>query len=77
MQHHVALPPGSMGKVSYIAQAGQYSLQVSMKIIFRFLLLPLLFDCCLTICINCLQDTVLELEFQGIKKKVTMLQVND
>jgi V-type H+-transporting ATPase subunit A len=29
MQHHVALPPGAMGKVSYIAPAGQYSLQVS------------------------------------------------
>jgi vacuolar-type H+-ATPase catalytic subunit A/Vma1 len=29
MQHHVALPPGSMGKISYIAPAGQYSLQVS------------------------------------------------
>ncbi|GJM90347.1 hypothetical protein PR202_ga06619 [Eleusine coracana subsp. coracana] len=46
MQHHVALPPGAMGKVSYIAPAGQYSLQ----------------------------DTVLELEFQGIKKQFTMLQ---
>ncbi|AQK60306.1 vacuolar proton pump3 [Zea mays] len=46
MQHHVALPPGSMGKISYIAPAGQYNLQ----------------------------DTVLELEFQGIKKKFTMLQ---
>jgi vacuolar-type H+-ATPase catalytic subunit A/Vma1 len=29
MQHHVALPPGSMGKISFIAPAGQYSLQVS------------------------------------------------
>ena len=29
MEHHVALPPGSMGKISYIAPAGQYSLQVS------------------------------------------------
>jgi V-type H+-transporting ATPase subunit A len=29
MQHHVALPPGSMGKISYIAPAGQYNLQVS------------------------------------------------
>ena len=28
MQHHVALPPGSMGKISYIAPAGQYSLKV-------------------------------------------------
>ncbi|PVH47412.1 hypothetical protein PAHAL_4G055100 [Panicum hallii] len=46
MEHHVALPPGSMGKISYIAPAGQYSLQ----------------------------DTVLELEFQGIKKQFTMLQ---
>nr|CAB3471079.1 unnamed protein product [Digitaria exilis] len=46
MQHHVALPPGSMGKISYIAPAGQYSIQ----------------------------DTVLELEFQGIKKQFTMLQ---
>uniref|UniRef100_A0ACD6ANV3 Uncharacterized protein n=1 Tax=Avena sativa TaxID=4498 RepID=A0ACD6ANV3_AVESA len=45
MKHHVALPPGSMGKISYIAPAGQYSLQ----------------------------DTVLELEFQGIKKEFTML----
>ncbi|KAG8038603.1 hypothetical protein GUJ93_ZPchr0255g33279 [Zizania palustris] len=46
MNHHVALPPGAMGKISYIAPAGQYSLQ----------------------------DTVLELEFQGIKKQFTMLQ---
>uniref|UniRef100_A0A0D9WSW8 V-type proton ATPase catalytic subunit A n=1 Tax=Leersia perrieri TaxID=77586 RepID=A0A0D9WSW8_9ORYZ len=27
MTHHVALPPGAMGKISYIAPAGQYSLQ--------------------------------------------------
>ncbi|KAL5974163.1 hypothetical protein ACLOJK_030826 [Asimina triloba] len=27
MQHHVALPPGSMGKITYIAPAGQYSLK--------------------------------------------------
>ncbi|CAO2190338.1 unnamed protein product [Urochloa humidicola] len=27
MQHHGALPPGSMGETSYIAPAGQYSLQ--------------------------------------------------
>ncbi|URE30053.1 RabGAP TBC domain-containing protein [Musa troglodytarum] len=46
MQHHVALPPGSMGKISYIAPAGQYNLK----------------------------DTVLELEFQGVKKQITMLQ---
>ncbi|KAL6909974.1 hypothetical protein ACP4OV_001232 [Aristida adscensionis] len=46
MQYHVALLPGSMGKISYIAPAGQYSLQ----------------------------DIVLELEFQGIKKQFTILQ---
>ncbi|XP_042478745.1 V-type proton ATPase catalytic subunit A-like [Macadamia integrifolia] len=46
MQHHVALPPDAMGKITYIAPAGQYSLK----------------------------DTVLELEFQGVKKQFTMLQ---
>jgi len=30
MQHHVALPPGSMGKISYIAPPGQYSLKVDL-----------------------------------------------
>lgn len=28
MQHHVALPPDAMGKVTYVAPAGQYSLKV-------------------------------------------------
>uniref|UniRef100_A0A166EQ15 V-type proton ATPase catalytic subunit A n=1 Tax=Daucus carota subsp. sativus TaxID=79200 RepID=A0A166EQ15_DAUCS len=46
MQHHVALPPDAMGKITYVAPAGQYSLK----------------------------DTVLELEFQGVKKQFTMLQ---
>ncbi|KAM5575071.1 hypothetical protein ABKV19_014152, partial [Rosa sericea] len=46
MQHHMALPPDAMGKVTYVAPAGQYSLK----------------------------DTVLELEFQGVKKQFTMLQ---
>ncbi|XP_057968606.1 V-type proton ATPase catalytic subunit A [Malania oleifera] len=46
MQHHIALPPDSMGKITYIAPPGQYSLK----------------------------DTVLELEFQGVKKQFTMLQ---
>nr|GMD87446.1 V-type proton ATPase catalytic subunit A [Ipomoea batatas] len=27
MQHHVALPPDAMGKITYIAPAGQYSLK--------------------------------------------------
>nr|AHA83579.1 V-type proton ATPase subunit A [Hevea brasiliensis] len=44
MQHHVALPPDAMGKITYIAPPGQYSLK----------------------------DTVLELEFQGVKKQFTM-----
>ncbi|KAG4126929.1 hypothetical protein ERO13_D10G186500v2 [Gossypium hirsutum] len=47
MQHHVALPPDAMGKITYIASPGQYSLKY----------------------------TVLELEFQGVKKQFTMLQV--
>lgn len=28
MQHHVALPPGSMGKITYVAPAGHYSIKV-------------------------------------------------
>ncbi|KAL8242784.1 hypothetical protein R6Q59_013086 [Mikania micrantha] len=46
VEHHIALPPDAMGKITYIAPPGQYSLK----------------------------DTVLELEFQGVKKKFTMLQ---
>ncbi|CAM6021112.1 unnamed protein product [Sphagnum compactum] len=46
IEHHIGLPPGSMGKITYIAPEGQYTLQ----------------------------DEVLELEFQGRKKKFTMLQ---
>ncbi|XP_074564337.1 V-type proton ATPase catalytic subunit A-like isoform X2 [Curcuma longa] len=46
MKHYVALPPGSMGKINYIAPAGHYNLN----------------------------DIVLELEFQGVNKKFTMLQ---
>ncbi|MFQ6655307.1 hypothetical protein Gotur_025924, partial [Gossypium turneri] len=46
MQHHVALPPDAMGKITYIAPPGQYSLKY----------------------------TVLELEFQGVKKQFTKLQ---
>ncbi|RRT82589.1 hypothetical protein B296_00003138, partial [Ensete ventricosum] len=82
MQHHVALPPGSMGKISYIAPAGQYNLKVCdhfLSYSFRqadydVLLLTLLF--CLLLPLFS-QDTVLELEFQGVKKQITMLQVCD
>lgn len=28
MEHHVALPPDSMGKITYVAPPGQYSLKV-------------------------------------------------
>lgn len=44
--HLIMLPPGEMGTISWIAEAGNYTLQ----------------------------DTVLEVEFQGKKKKFTMLQ---
>ncbi|KAK9099739.1 hypothetical protein Scep_023169 [Stephania cephalantha] len=46
MEHHVGLPPDAMGKITYIAPSGQYSIK----------------------------DTVLELEFQGVKKQFSMLQ---
>lgn len=28
MKHHVALPPDAMGKITYVAPPGQYSLKV-------------------------------------------------
>eukprot|EP00249_Psilotum_nudum_P005197 c18658_g1_i1 orf=482-2353(+) len=46
MKHNIAVPPGAMGKITYIAPAGHYTLK----------------------------DTVLELEFQGTKRQITMLQ---
>jgi V-type H+-transporting ATPase subunit A len=46
IEHHLGLPPGAMGKITYIAEEGEYSLE----------------------------DEVIELEFQGQKKKFTMLQ---
>jgi V-type H+-transporting ATPase subunit A len=46
IEHHIALPPGAMGKISYIAPEGQYSIE----------------------------DEVIELEFQGEKKRFSMLQ---
>lgn len=39
MQHHIALPPDAMGKITYIAPPGQYSITVSS---FLFFLTPLL-----------------------------------
>lgn len=35
MQHHVALPPDAMGKVTYVAPAGQYSLKVCLFNFFK------------------------------------------
>jgi V-type H+-transporting ATPase subunit A len=46
IEHHLGLPPGAMGKITYIAPEGEYSIL----------------------------DEVIELEFQGEKKKFTMLQ---
>lgn len=31
MEHRVALPPDAMGKITYIAPAGQYSLKVCLN----------------------------------------------
>lgn len=70
-----------MGKVSYIAPAGQYSLQVSQLLPYTksywfnvFYICSILFE---TLLLLFMQDTVLELEFQGIKKQFTMLQVKN
>lgn len=74
MKHHIALPPGAMGKISYIAPAGQYSLQVS-KCYLKDLLLHFFYITSFDDLLLFMQDTVLELEFQGIKKEFTMLHV--
>lgn len=34
MQHHIALPPDAMGKITYIAPPGQYSLKVCLLNLF-------------------------------------------
>lgn len=70
------LYPGSIEKVSYIASAGQYHIRVCMKIIFWFIGLHVLVDLIVKLLMHCLQDTVLELEFQGIEK-FSILQVAD
>eukprot|EP00850_Spirogloea_muscicola_P018833 SM000177S03166 [mRNA] locus=s177:40740:46647:+ [translate_table: standard] len=46
VQHRICVPPGSMGKISYVAPAGEYTIE----------------------------DEVLELDFNGQKKKLKMLQ---
>lgn len=79
MQHHVALPPDAMGKISYIAPPGQYSLKVLLSPLFLyfqffFFFFGIDFVALMAIYIV-VQDTVLELEFQGVKKQFTMLQV--
>lgn len=45
MEHHVALPPDAMGKITYVAPPGQYSLKVwlTFKLLFWYpILWPLL-----------------------------------
>lgn len=33
IEHHIALPPGAMGKISYIAPEGEYSIEVGLSYI--------------------------------------------
>lgn len=30
IEHHLGLPPGAMGKITYIAPEGEYSIEVSL-----------------------------------------------
>lgn len=41
MEHRVALPPDAMGKVTYVAPAGQYSLKVCHLNLFSIIYLAL------------------------------------
>lgn len=61
MQHHVALPPDAMGKISYIAPPGQYSLQVCLCAYLSILIcLPEMFNYCLASALR--YDMLLECE---------------
>lgn len=42
MQHHVALPPDAMGKVTFVAPSGQYSLKVSLWLLYLLFRFPFL-----------------------------------
>ncbi len=99
IEYHVGLPPSSMGKITYIALEGQYTLQVQLWIqnVKSSVLCAHVFICFLQSMVswdlrrlfgsvhdlawpfsaNCtyMPDEVLELEFQGWKKKFIMLQV--
>ncbi|KAF3672984.1 V-type proton ATPase catalytic subunit A [Capsicum annuum] len=73
MEHHVALPPDAMGKITYIAPAGHYSLKCQRSMPREWRTFPSVVACVRTG--SCTKDdTVLELEFQGVKKQFTMLQ---
>lgn len=66
------LPPRSRGTVTYLAPPGHYDINVSVA---QGTLLsePTFIE---TLCdTDFLQDVVLELEFEGIKEKFTMVQV--
>lgn len=42
MEHHVALPPDAMGKVTFVASPGQYSLKVSLWLLYLLFRFPFL-----------------------------------
>lgn len=75
IKHKLMLPPRNRGTITYLAPPGNYDLSVSV--------------CPKSKCSDCLiessvklifwscriQDVVLELDFEGVKEKLTMMQV--
>lgn len=73
IKHKLMLPPRSRGTITYLAPPGNYDISVSDAIetkCFSFWIQTKLIWG-----FSCIQDVVLELEFEGIKEKLSMVQV--
>lgn len=72
IKHKIMLPPKNRGTVTYVAPPGQYDISVSAApppAAWPPRPPPLTYPVCLR------QDVVMELEFEGVKEKFTMVQV--
>jgi V-type H+-transporting ATPase subunit A len=76
IKHKIMLPPRNRGTVTYVAPPGNYDVSVSPTS-----LVSIHSNACMEIDVFGLrfwcvfQDVVLELEFEGMKEKFTMVQV--
>lgn len=75
IKHKLMLPPRNRGTVTYLAPPGNYDISVSesqqSSPVWSKSLMALIF----LMWSRCIQDVVLELEFESVKEKFTMMQV--